>query len=230
MSTVQPTFYFSLRSPYSWLAWHDLKVAYPKLLARLRLVPFWEPDAAYQAALGTSGDAFLYTAMSKEKHLYILTDVKRLAAKRGMVPSWPIDKAPVWEVPHLAWIHADAHGQGPAFIERVSAARWRHGQDICDPEVIAAIGAELGLDAAVLHGAASNPALREAGLLHLKTCIRDGAFGVPFFAIGRDKFWGIDRLPDFIGAVAHASAPQPPVEAPVEQPNRALLDHAGGCG
>jgi hypothetical protein len=55
-------------------------------------------------------------------------------------------------------------------------------------------------------------------------------FGVPFFAIGRDKFWGIDRLPDFIGAVAHASASLLPVESPVEQPNRSLLDHAGGCG
>ncbi len=230
MSTAQPTFYFSLRSPYSWLAWHDLKVAYPKLLARQRLVPFWEPDAANQEALGTSGDAFLYTAMSKEKHLYILTDVKRLAARRGMVPTWPTDKAPRWEVPHLAWIVAAAHGQGQAFIERVIAARWRQGQDICDPEVIAGIGADLGLNAALLHGAHADPGLRETGLLHLKTCIRDGVFGVPFFAIGREKFWGIDRLPDFIGAVAQASAAQVPVETASGQPNRALMDHAGGCG
>jgi 2-hydroxychromene-2-carboxylate isomerase len=230
MGTAQPTFYFSLRSPYSWLAWHDMKVSYPKLLARLRLVPFWEPDVLYQAALGEGGRTFLYAAMSKEKHLYILTDVKRLAARRGMVPSWPIDEAPAWEVPNLAWIAADAQGQGLAFIERITAARWRHGQDICDPEVIAGIGAQLGLDPAVLHGAHSNPALRETGLLHLQTCIREGVFGVPFFAMGREKFWGIDRLPDFIGALAQATPAHVPVETAAGQPSRALLDHAGGCG
>lgn len=230
MGTAQPTFYFSLRSPYSWLALHDLKVTYPKLLARLRLVPFWEPDVAYHEALGRNGETFLYTVMSKEKHLYILTDVKRLAARRGMVPSWPIDRSPRWEVPHLAWIVAEAHGQGLAFIERVTAARWQHGLDICDPKVIAVIGADLRLDASELENAHANPTLREAGLLHLKTCIRDGVFGVPFFAVGREKFWGLDRLPDFIGAVAQASTPQLPVDSAVEQPNRALLDHAGGCG
>jgi len=226
----QPTFYFSLRSPYSWLAWHDLKQAYPRLLGRLRLVPFWEPDAAYRAALGQGGDAFLYTQMSKEKHLYILTDVKRLAAKRGITPSWPIDREPVWEVPHLAWIAAAEQGKGAAFIERVSAARWRQGRNICDPEVMADIGAELGLDPDRLHGAHADPLLRAAGLAHLQACIRDGVFGVPFFALGREKFWGLDRLPDFIAALAQVAAVTAPVETLIEQPNRALLDHAGGCG
>lgn len=226
-----PTFYFSLRSPYSWLAWHDLKTHYPKLLARLDLKPFWEPDADYQAELGKAGEAFLYTAMSKEKHLYILTDVKRLATRRGLGVRWPVDKAPAWEVPHLAYLRAAQHGQGRAYIEAITAMRWQHGRDICDPATVAEVGNALGLQTAALHESHQDPAIRTQGLQALQACIKGDVFGVPYFALGRERFWGIDRLPDFVMAVGNAA---PPIELETTtagaQPNRALQDHAGGCG
>ena len=227
---MPPTFYFSLRSPYSWLAWHDLKASYPRLLARLRLVPFWEPDAAYQAELTGLTETFLYTAMSKDKHLYILGDVKRLAAQRGLVPHWPQDRAPQWEVPHLAYMLANAQGQGMAFIEHATQARWQQGLDICNPETIANIADALELDTAALRDAHLNPALRQEGLQHLRECVREGVFGVPFFSHGRERFWGIDRLPQFLGSVAQATAISAATEPPTQIPNRALHDHAGGCG
>jgi 2-hydroxychromene-2-carboxylate isomerase len=230
MKPALPTFYFSLRSPYSWLAWLELKTRYPRLLARLHLVPFWEPDAEYQAALGAGGEAFLYTAMSKDKHLYILGDVKRLAARRGLVPTWPLDRAPVWEVPHLAWLVAQEHGQGVAFIDRLCHARWQQGLDICDADVVARSGAALGLDATRLRAAAHDPAQRAAGLLCLQACIRDSVFGVPFFTLGREKFWGLDRLGDFVEALAQAAPLHDPVLIGTDKPHRAQLDHAGGCG
>lgn len=231
MSAPLPTFYFSLRSPYSWLAWHDLKTLYPKLLARLVLQPFWEPDADYQAQLGQGGEAFLYTAMSRDKHLYILGDVKRLATRRGLAVSWPVDgKAPAWEVPHLAYLQAEAQGRGRAYIEAITHMRWQQGRDICNPATVEAVGASLGLDVTSLRDAHLDPQIRAQGLPALQACIQGGVFGVPFFTVGREKFWGIDRLPDFIAAVAQASASLPPVPEPTDVPNRAMQDHAGGCG
>lgn len=225
-----PTFYFSLRSPYSWLAWHDLKVHYPRLLERLQFAPFWEPDADYQAELGRLGEAFLYTAMSKDKHLYILGDVKRLAARRGLSPHWPVDRQPRWEVPHLAYLRAQAQGQGAAFVEHTGRARWQEGRDICDPAVMARIAVDLGLDASALRDAYLDPALRQQGLQCLRNCVRDSVFGVPLFTVGRERFWGLDRLPEFVGALAQATLVQPQSEWVLDIPNRALLDHAGGCG
>lgn len=225
-----PTFFFSLRSPYSWLAWHDLKTRYPKLLARLQLQPFWEPDAGLQQALGAAGEAFLYTAMSREKHLYILGDVKRLAAQRGLEVRWPVDVEPRWEVPHLAWYVAEEAGLGREYIEGITALRWQQGRDICDPATVEALGQRLGLDAAAMRDAHSNPHIRTLGLQALQTCIDGGVFGVPFFRIGREKFWGLDRLPAFIAALAQAAPPATPVFSVPGLPNRAIEDHAGGCG
>lgn len=230
MPPAPPVFFFSLRSPYSWLALHDLKTLYPQLLARLELRPFWEPDLAYQAELGAAGEAFLYTAMSKEKHLYILSDIKRLARRRGLEVRWPVDRAPSWEVPHLAYLHAEQQGQGHQYIEAITDMRWQQGRDICDPATVEAVGSALGMDAAALRDAHRDPAIRTAGMKALRTCIREGAFGVPFFTTGREKFWGIDRLSDFIGSLANAMTPETPVESTSESANRALLDHAGGCG
>lgn len=230
MSAVEPTFFFSLRSPYSWLAWKDMRQLYPKLLERLRLVPFWEPGPDYQSMLGANSEAFLYTAMSKEKHLYILTDVKRQATRRGLSVSWPVDRQPQWEVPHLAWFVADSAGKGRQYIDAICDMRWKHGRDICDPATVAEVGVGLGMSGTALRDAHLDPELRGPGLHALRSCIRDGVFGVPFFSIGREKYWGLDRLHDFIGAVAHATLPLAPVETASETPNRAVQDHAGGCG
>jgi 2-hydroxychromene-2-carboxylate isomerase len=231
MQAAHPVFYFSLRSPYSWLALHDLRQTRPDLLAAVQLVPFWEPDADYQAQLSMVGSTFLYHPMSREKHLYILADVRRLAARRGLRPMWPLDRAPRWEVPHLAWIVADMHGHGLAFLERVTLARWQEGADICDPDVIARLGSALGMDPNALSSAHTDAAVREVGLTRLQDCIHTGVFGVPFFTVGREKFWGVDRLRDFMAAAT--GMPAIDLSDPLcseDSPPAAILDHAGGCG
>src|SRR4030095_2728769 len=47
----QPVFYFSLRSPYSWLAYRDLLDRYPDVAERVRWEPFWEPDESWRQLL-----------------------------------------------------------------------------------------------------------------------------------------------------------------------------------
>jgi 2-hydroxychromene-2-carboxylate isomerase len=233
MAAHPPTFFFSLRSPYSWLAWHDLKTRYPTLLKRLRLVPFWEPDKDNENRLGERGEVFLYSAMSREKHLYILSDIKRLSLQRGLAVHWPIDIDPHWEVPHLAYLAADALGRGPAFIDAVCRLRWQEGRDICDPKTMAALASSLDLPAELLAQAHADSELRAKGLAALHECVESRVFGVPFFMAGFERYWGLDRLPDFIGAVANATRPTPPMvvgASLIGRPATAVFDHAGGCG
>ncbi|MBO0820115.1 MAG: DsbA family protein, partial [Nocardiopsaceae bacterium] len=148
-----PRFYFSLRSPYSWLAYADLHRRYPDLAGRLEWRPFWEPDARSERMLAEAGGRFVYTPMSKEKHLYILQDIRRLAAERGLRVGWPVDVDPCWEVPHLAYFAALEHGQGHEFIRLVCDLRWRDGRDICQPDTMAEAADRLGLDPGELAGA-----------------------------------------------------------------------------
>jgi 2-hydroxychromene-2-carboxylate isomerase len=238
-------FYFSLRSPYSWLAYHDLQTIHPGLGERLEWIPFWEPDELSLRLLAQAGGDFVYTAMSRAKHLYVLQDVRRLARERNLTVTWPVDRSPWWEVPHLAYLVARRRGRGPQFIAAASAARWRDGRDICDPEVIAALAADIGLDPGELRGAVDDPDVRSEGVAALLSIHRDGVFGVPFFVRGYDKFWGVDRLPIFAAAVRAADVPVPtglPVAVPATVPRQLLAElpkvdlastdggHAGGCG
>ncbi|MFP3989082.1 2-hydroxychromene-2-carboxylate isomerase [Streptomyces sp. E11-3] len=233
-----PRFYFSLRSPYSWLAWRDLRERYPGAAAAVEWVPFFEPDEQSRKLLAEAGGSFPYTPMSAAKHRYILQDVRRLANERGLTVSWPVDRKPVWEVPHLGYLVAERYGEGPRYIELAARARWTEGLDICDPAVIAGFGSELGLDGEELAAAAWDAGMRARGVEVLLEIERDGVFGVPFFTDHFDKYWGVDRLPAFAAAVrartdarvpADDSRPADDVRTPDD--SRTVDDgHAGGCG
>ncbi|MEV6052205.1 2-hydroxychromene-2-carboxylate isomerase [Streptomyces sp. NPDC052107] len=230
-----PRFYFSLRSPYSWLAYRDLLQRHPRTATALEWVPFFEPDELSRKLLAEAGGSFPYTPMSPEKHRYILQDVRRLAAERGLAFSWPVDRDPVWEVPHLGYLAAARHGRGPEYIALAARARWELGQDVCDRSVVAGFGAELGLDPEELAAASDDPGLRAEGVRILLEIQRDGVFGVPFFVDHYDKYWGVDRLPAFVAALtgknpALAEPPDDPA-IPLTEPTRSVDDgHAGGCG
>ncbi|GAA2367394.1 2-hydroxychromene-2-carboxylate isomerase [Streptomyces cuspidosporus] len=228
-------FYFNFRSPYSWIAYRDLMDRYPDVAQAVEWRPWWEPDADGERLMNEHGETFPYTPMSREKHLYILQDVRRLARARGLDIRWPVDQDPVWEVPHLAYFPALDAGLGPRYIERVYRARWQEGRDICDPAVITGVAEELGLPADRLAGAAGDRELREGrGLAALLALGRDGAFGVPFFRHGYDRFWGVDRLPAFVESVRagpRGGAPAPPPPGPdLAAARSADHGHAGGCG
>jgi 2-hydroxychromene-2-carboxylate isomerase len=235
-SQQQPTCYFSFRSPYSWLAHHDLTTRYSDVAATLTWRPFWEPDELSLRMLTGAGGRFPYVENSRPKARYILMDVRRLAASRGLALTWPVDRQPRWEVSHLAYLAAQRLRRGPEFIAAVYRARWQQGRDIGEPATIAAIAADLDLDPARVAGAADDPGMRAAGLAALLAIDADGVFGVPFFKHGYDKYWGVDRLAAFIDALAAGESPWPGGDSKDPGggqmwPHRcADQGHAGGCG
>ncbi|MFF8945453.1 2-hydroxychromene-2-carboxylate isomerase [Streptomyces sp. NPDC014864] len=201
MARRGPRWYFSFRSPYSWMAYRDLLDRYPDVAGQIEWLPFWEPDQPALDELERSNVRLPYVAMSREKHLYILQDVRRLARARELEMVWPVDTAPRWEVSHLAYLAAERLGAGPEFIAATYRARWELGEDISDPRTMARIGRDIGVDPGALESAHDDPAVREKGLQALNSLHRDGVFGVPFFIVGFDKFWGVDRLPQFAESV-----------------------------
>ncbi|WP_062214279.1 2-hydroxychromene-2-carboxylate isomerase [Streptomyces sp. NBRC 109706] len=236
MAVKPPRWYFSLRSPYSWLAFRELTETAPDVADAIAWHPYWEPDEAGAARLAESGVRLPYVPMSKEKHLYILQDIKRLTTARGLSVAWPVDTEPNWEVSHLAWLVAEDAGRGRDYIAAVYRARFERGEDISQRATIAAVADELGLDADALANASDDPELRERGLAALRNVDRDGVFGVPFFIQRFDKFWGLDRLPGFVAAVRAKAASTAPTPRPAEEVPPAVLvpagdqGHAGGCG
>lgn len=230
----RPQFYVSLRSPYSWLAWHDLTTSHADELRRLQLIPFWEPDETSEAMLAAAGARFPYTPMTRAKHLYVLQDVRRLASARGLRPTWPADREPWWEVPHLAYVAAilDDPAAGPRWLDRLYRARWQDGLDICDRAVVARLAARAGLDPDRLANAVDDPGVRATGLEALLSVCRAGVFGVPYFVNGYERFWGVDRLEAFLASLTRQDEPESRQPEPVCTSAARTTDwgHAGGCG
>ncbi|MFF8290558.1 2-hydroxychromene-2-carboxylate isomerase [Streptomyces sp. NPDC016309] len=229
-----PRFYFSLRSPYSWLAYRELTEHHQDLVGLLEWRPFFEPDAVSARMLQERGGRFPYSEMSREKNRYVLQDVGRITKARGIPITWPVDVDPVWEVPHLGYLVAAREGLGHAYIAAVYRARFGEGRDVCDPATIAGIGRELGIDPDVVSRAKDDPELRERGVDALMDVCTDGVFGVPFLVRGFNRFWGLDRLGDFVAHLRGTTPPAaslPPVTAGAVGIGRSADDgHAGGCG
>jgi 2-hydroxychromene-2-carboxylate isomerase len=193
-----PRFFFSFRSPYSWLAARQIEERWPSIVPQLEYIPFWEPDAYSLELLSARGGEFFYTPMSHQKHLYILQDIKRLVNKFGYQNAWPVDHNPWWELPHLAYLVARRMDKGHEFLWAVYRARWERGENICSADVIQRLGQEVGLDSEALVSAPDNPEIRAEGIDALYRIYQDSVFGVPFFSYGFEKFWGLDRLEDFV--------------------------------
>jgi 2-hydroxychromene-2-carboxylate isomerase len=227
----QPRVFFSFRSPFSWLALERLRRRAAQVWAELEMIPYWEPDAETARALAGRGAELHYAPMSKAKHLYILHDTRRLAEALGFRLVWPVDVAPWWELPHLAWLQARRLGRGEAFYDAVTRARWLAGENICDRDVIRRLAGVAGLDGDQLVPSVETPELRAEGVEALYDAWNDDIFGVPYFRNGRHRFWGADRVDSFLESLGAASAPEAALPEAVQAAVGAYdHDTSGGCG
>lgn len=243
--TSSARLYFSFRSPFSWLLIERLRRIAPDACDHLEFVPFWEPDVITREALERRDASIHYAPMSKAKHLYILQDTKRLAARMDLKIAWPVDLDPWWEPSHLGWLQARKLGSAEAFYAAVTKARWENGDDISKLGVIHRAAVTAGLDGDRIVAAVDDPAIRAEGVQCLVRAYEDDVFGVPYMRLGWHRFWGYDRLDDFLELLRPTLAehprfapPTPAPESPVADiPNslKALTgaydtDTAGGCG
>jgi 2-hydroxychromene-2-carboxylate isomerase len=131
------------------------------------------------------------------RNAYSAQDRARQARKLGL----PFDPQPMFGGANpapasYAVIAAQKAGGGDldGFVASLSRAMWAEGRDISDDEVIRA--------ALVAHGFDANTA--DKGMLmaadtyaaNLEDAVGRGVFGVPFFVVGAEMFWGQDRLDD----------------------------------
>ncbi|WAP56742.1 2-hydroxychromene-2-carboxylate isomerase [Streptomyces sp. S465] len=195
-----PRWYFSLRSPYSWFAYRDLSERYPDVLDAIEWIPYWEPDAVSEKLLADQGVTLPVVPMSRAKNFYILRDARRWAHARGWRVTWPVDRAPHWEVSHLAYLAAEEAGRGREFVAAAYRARWHRGLDLAERGTITLIADELGLDPGIADSV-DDDRLRAKGVECLAAAYHDDAFGVPYFVNGREGFWGAERVSAFVASV-----------------------------
>lgn len=194
-----PRVYFSFRSPFAWIA---VRLLHERLttdeLNALEWIPYWEPEPQTLEALRATGADFLYAQMSREKHLYILQDIRRLCKSLGYQHYWPIDEKPCWELPVLAYLAARRLGKGPEMMAATYRSRWEKGENIHTVDTVRKLAEEVSLEAEPLLAMTEDPAIKAEAVDVLARAYKDGVFGIPFFIKGFEKYWGVDRLEAFV--------------------------------
>jgi 2-hydroxychromene-2-carboxylate isomerase len=190
----RPVFYFDLGSPYSYLAAERINPMFSDATGE---PPVWQP-----ILLGGLFKRYGRSSWGQgpEREAGI-AEVERRAAERGMQPirwpePWPGDMLFAMRVA----TYAKQAGRVVAFSLAAFRQAFAAGRDLSDPDsvLIAAAACELHprAVAAAAERASVKRELREAtdraGDL--------GVRGVPSVLVGRDVFWGDDRLEEAAAA------------------------------
>ena len=183
--------WFEFGSNYSYLSVMRIEDA-----ARRRGVAIaWKPFllGPIFRALGMETSPFV---LQKEKGAYVWQDMARQCRKYGLRWRQPSVFPRLGVLPlRIALVGIEEPWIG-AFCRRVMELNFALDQDINQSERLAPILTELGLPAAtILAEAQAEPTkirLRE----QTEAARRRGIFGAPTFFVGKEMFWGNDRLDD----------------------------------
>ena len=185
-------FYFSFRSPYSYLA-------APRAFA---LPERYDVELAFRGVrpMATRGQP-----LPLAKRLYILRDAKREADRLGL----PFGKIHdplgegVWRCLTIAE-HAARAGRLRELVLAVSRGIWGEGLDVSRDPGLRAVCERVGLAWPDCRAAIANREFREHVEENTASLARLGQWGVPVFVFAGEAFWGQDRIEDLELALREA--------------------------
>ena len=183
MSSSEAVWYFDFVSPYSYFGLLRLGELLRDRSVALQPILF----AGLLNHFGHRGPAEI-----PSKRLWTYRQCVWIARARG----WPfrIPAAhPFNSLPYLRL--AIAAERRPDAIRRIFDALWTTGDDPADPQIVARLARDIGVDVARLSDADVKDSLRSA----TGQAAARGVFGVPTLAIGDELFWGSDAT-DFAAA------------------------------
>jgi 2-hydroxychromene-2-carboxylate isomerase len=185
----QVEFYFDVGSPASYLAWTQL----PGICHAAGAALVYKPmllGGVFQA----TGNASPAAVPAKSR--YTNHDLERYARRYGvplvMNPHFPIITLYLMRV-----VTGVAIRQPQRLQELLSAtfeALWIDALDLNQPELTARVLSNAGFDAAQMQALAGDLEIKEALKAATQEAIDRGVFGAPTVFVGREMFFGQDRL------------------------------------
>lgn len=186
---MQIEMFFSTVSPWVYLAGLRLEEIAARHGADIRYVPL---DAGALFAR-TGGQAL--ADRHESRRAYRLQELRRWSAHLGMKLDvqpmyFPVNPAPS----SYAIIAAQKAGGGDlaGLIHAFARAVWAEGRNIAEDEVVQDILAAHGYDPKIADRYML--AAAETYVSNLEEAVSRGVFGVPFYMVGEEGFWGQDRL------------------------------------
>lgn len=185
-------FYFDFMSPYAYLAFQRL----PALAARYSHSVIYKPVelGVLKLAAGNTGPP---TREMPLKLAYAMTDIGRWAQRYGapfsVRPGMSLDS----DLLNKGTFYAIDRDEAEAYIRAAWAATYGHGQSMNDEAVIASVAGTLGWDSGEFREYLSSDVAKQRYAAGMDEARRNGIFGVPTMRLGKQLWWGNDRL-DFV--------------------------------
>lgn len=188
-------FWYDFASPYSYLA--AMRVAELARSAGVALA--WQPfilGPIFADRGWTTSPFNLYP----DKGNYMWRDVEREAERLGLPFRRPsIFPAHSVLAARVALLGVE-EGFAPAFTQEAFRAHFVHDQDLGRDDTVDSILALIGLDGPAVRARACGPAMKATLRQRVDRARSMGIFGAPSFVVGRELFWGNDRLEQAIDA------------------------------
>ena len=181
-------FCFDVISPYAYLTWTQIHAVAARNGRDVEPVP-----VVFGALLKANGQ--LGPAEIPAKRAWMTRDILRKAARLGLPLAPPATHPfnPLLALRMVSQPLDDATRE--RLIDRLFRAAWSESRPLQEPEVLAELASQLGLDGRALLARCEEPAVKDALRTQTESALAAGIFGVPSMRVDDEIFWGYDDFP-----------------------------------
>jgi 2-hydroxychromene-2-carboxylate isomerase len=183
-------FFFDFGSPTSYLAWTQL----PRIALEHGAEIIWRPVllGAIFKATGNSSPVAIPT-----KGRYMLNDMARFARRYGVL----LAPNPFFPINTLQLMRGATGYLGtedfPRYVKAIYEGIWTQRLNLGDVAQVATVLTQAGLDPARFEELINDENIKETLKNNTDEAVKRGLFGVPTYFVGKEMFFGQDRL-DFV--------------------------------
>jgi len=203
---MKPTteFLFDFASPNVYLACRALPPILERTGAKLEVTPCLL-GGIFKATNNKSPIVAFATVKGKVE--YEMLEIRRFVARHRidkfrMNPHFPVNSLTLMR----AFVAAQECGCGDQYLEMGLKGMWEEGLKLDDPEVLRQAIVAAGLDGVSLIELAQTDPIKQKLANNTAAAVERGVFGLPAFFVGKEMFWGKERLGQVEEAVMAAGA------------------------
>ncbi|MEM1141628.1 MAG: 2-hydroxychromene-2-carboxylate isomerase [Pseudomonadota bacterium] len=201
MKRASLEFFFDLSSPWTYLAFHNLRKHLTEARGDVDTAPelVWRPILV--GGVFNAVNREVYASRQNPDHpkvRHVFTWLLDWAALANLPMNFPSPHHPLKAVLPMRVCCALEHDQEAleSFMARAFETYFRDQENLDDPGVVASVATACGLDGAALVAQAAEQSIKDRLRSNTDEAIERGAYGSPTMFVNRDRmYFGNDQLP-----------------------------------
>ncbi|WP_076997354.1 2-hydroxychromene-2-carboxylate isomerase [Variovorax sp. KK3] len=203
-ASVPVQFLFDFGSPNAYMCHRVIPQIEARTGVRFEYVPILLGGLFKLTGNRSPAEAF---AGIPNKRAYDRLEIDRFVAKHGLDryrpnAHWPVNTLQIMR----GAVAAQKQGCFERYVEVVYVAMWEQGRNMEEPDVIVRTLDEADLDGRRLYEGTQDAEVKRLLLANTQAAYERGAFGSPSFLVGKELFFGKDRLREVEEEIVRAAA------------------------